>query len=194
MKRILTGLMMVAALSITTAPGAEAAHPGFGLGVHGGYGESDGADSGSPLAGIHLTLNVTPWLGIVAMGDYKFEEDVTQFDQDFTIKSYPISGMARLYLPIESFSPYVAAGVQYRLISYGGDAFDDVEIDDSDDGFGWLAGAGAEFNLGTNKGLFVEGRFESFDPEQDVDNALDDLEELSYDQWAAIAGLTFYFK
>jgi len=194
MKRILIGLMMVAALSMTTAPGANAAHDGFGLGIHGGYGESEDADSGSPLAGIHLAWNLTPWLGIVAMGDYKFEEDVTKFDSDFTVTSYPISGMARLYLPISSFSPYIAAGVQYRVISYGGDLFDNAEIDDSDNAFGWLAGAGAEFNLGTSKGLFFEGRWESFDPEQDVDNAVEDLENLSYDQWSAIGGLTFYFK
>ena len=194
MKRNLMALAVLAGLVLLPAGHAAAATPGFGLGVQGGYGESKDADSGSALAGAHMVFNVAPWLGLVGMVDYKFEEDIVQPIGSYSVKSFPLSAMARLYLPITGFSPYVAAGVQYRLISYSGDVFDDLELDDSDESFGWLAGGGAAFSLSTSTELFAEARYESSDPDQDIENAIDDFEELNYDQWSARAGLTFFLK
>jgi opacity protein-like surface antigen len=197
MKRIAgTGALVAMVLGVYLPGVATAATTGVGLGVHGGYGQSKDADSGSPLAGAHLVLNVAPWLGVVGMIDYKFEEDFSDGNDDVTVTSLPISAMGRIYIPVSSFSPYVAAGVQYRLLNYGGNVFDDdqFDIDDSDSAFGWLAGAGAEFGLGDTTGFFGEVRYESIDPDKDFDNAVDDAEELSFDQWSARVGLTFFLK
>lgn len=194
MKRELMALMITAGLATTSIGNVNAATTGLGLGVHGGYGESKDAKSGSPIAGANIVLNVASWLGLVGMVDYKFEEEISQPAGDYTVTSFPISAMGRLYIPIQSFSPYVAAGVQYRLISYGGDVFDNLELDDSDSSFGWLVGAGAEFNLGATTEFFGEMRYESSDPDQDLSNVVDDLENLDYDQWSARAGLTFFLK
>jgi opacity protein-like surface antigen len=175
MKQIPSALLLaVFALTLALAGPAQAARSGFGLGFQGGYGQSKDAESGSPIAGLHAVLNVAPWLGVVGMFDYKFPEDYQQADADYTVKSFPISAMGRIYLPIKSFSPYVAAGVQYRLINYGGDLFEDTELDDSDTSFGWLLGAGAEFGLGSSSKFFGEFRYEASDPEQDFGNAVED--------------------
>jgi len=194
MKRKLMALMIATGLTATSIGDVNAATTGFGLGIHGGYGESKNAESGSAIAGANVVVNVASWLGLVGMVDYKFEEEIAQPAGTFTVTSFPISGMGRLYIPIQSFSPYVAAGVQYRLISYGGDIFDSLELDDSDSSFGWLVGAGAEFNVGAKTELFGEVRYESSDPDQDLSNAADDLENLDYDQWSVRAGLTFFLK
>jgi opacity protein-like surface antigen len=188
----------VAVLLITAStfvPASHAANAGLGLGVHGGYGQSSDADNGSFLAGAHATLNLTSWLGAVAMVDYKFDEDFTVDGEDIKVKSFPLALMGRFYLPVEkSWSPYVAAGVQYRFVSYSGDVFDDLDLDTSDSAFGWLLGAGIEFSPSDNWEWFVEGRFESADPESDFDNAVQDAKDLNYDQWNARVGLTWFLN
>jgi opacity protein-like surface antigen len=195
MKRAPTALLIaLAALTLSLAAQTQAATTGFGLGFQGGYGQSKDAESGSPIAGVHAILNVTSWLGLAGMFDYKFPEDYKQGDADYTVKSFPISAMGRIYIPVMSFSPYIAAGFQYRLINYGGDLFKDTSLDDSDTSFGWLAGAGAEFNLGQKTEFFGELRYESSDPDQDWQNAVDDAKGLSYDQWTARVGFTFFLK
>ncbi|TPW13552.1 MAG: hypothetical protein FD129_1249 [bacterium] len=173
-----------------------AATTGVGLGFHGGYGQSSDADAGSPLAGVHLLVRVAPWLGLIGMADYKFEEDFSEGDDNLTVTSIPLSAMGRIYIPIGGFSPYVAAGVQYRLLNYGGNIFDgdQYDIDDSDSAFGWLAGVGAEFDLSKSTEFFGEARYESTDPDQDLDNAVEDAKDLSFDQWSVRGGFTFFLK
>ena len=195
MKKMTVSLMAIAIglAAISGAP-AFAAPVGIGLGAHAGYGESKDADSGSMLAGAHIVLNVLPFLGVVGMVDYKFEEDHSEAGQDYTVKSYPLTAMGRFYIPIASFSPYVAAGVQYRLINYGGDLFEDTELDDSDSSFGWLVGAGAEFDLNENFAFFGEVRYEASDPDRDVENAIEDAKDFKYDQWSVRGGITFFLN
>jgi opacity protein-like surface antigen len=195
MKKLIVACAAALSLVVTTSA-VEAATTGVGLGFHGGYGQSKDADSGSFLGGVNVVINVAPWLGVVGMADYKFEEDFSDGNDDLTVTSIPLSAMGRIYIPAGGFSPYVAAGVQYRLLNYGGDIFDDdnYEIDDSDSSFGWLAGAGAEFDLNPKTELFGEVRYESTDPDQDFDNAVDAAEDLSFDQWSVRLGLTFFMK
>ena len=195
MKRLPFALLIAGlGLALTLAGPSPAATTGFGLGVQGGYGQSTDAESGSPIAGVHAILNVAPWLGVVGMFDYKFPEDYKEKDADYTVKSFPISAMGRIYIPVMSFSPYVAGGLQYRLINYGGDLFEDTELDDSDSAFGWLLGAGAEFSINEKVEFFGELRYESSDPDRDVENAIQDAEDFKYDQWSARAGFTFFLK
>lgn len=172
---------------------AWAAPVGLGLGLHGGYGESKDADSGSALAGVHAVANLTTFLGVAGMVDYKFDEDYAVAGQDYTVRSFPVSAMARVYLPVQGFSPYIGAGVEYRIVKYGGDLFENFEGDDSDSAFGWLAGAGAEFGSGGGR-FFGEIRYDKIDAERDIDNAVDNAKDFQYDQWSARAGLTFYFN
>ncbi len=187
---------IVLCLAVFSAGPASAAATGVGLGVHGGYGQSSDADTGSPLAGVHVVINVLPWLGVVGMADYKFEEDFSEGNEDLTVTSVPLSAMGRIYIPVQSFSPYVAAGVQYRLLNYGGDIFDseNYDIDDSDNAFGWLLGAGAEFDVSPTAEFFGEVRYESFDPDKDFQNAVEDTKDLSFDQWSVRGGITFFLK
>ena len=193
MKRVSFALLLAFfSLTLALTGSSQAAMKGLGLGIQGGYGQSKDAESGSPIAGVHAILNVTSWLGLVGMFDYKFPEDYQEADADYTVKSYPISAMGRIYLPIKSFSPYVAAGGQYVMISYGGDLFENTEFDDSDSAFGWLLGAGAEFKLSGRTEIFGEFRYEASDPEQDFSNAVEDAQNLTYDQWSACVGFTFF--
>lgn len=185
--------LLVALLAI--APVAQAANTGLGIGVHGGYGQSSDANDGSMLVGAHAILNVTSWLGVVGMVDYKFEENFSAGTEEFKAKSFPLALMGRFYVPVDkSWSPYVAAGVQYRFISYSGDVFDDLDLDTSDSAFGWLLGAGVEFSPSDNYEWFLEGRFEAADPESDIDNAVQDAKDLNYDQWNARLGFTWFFN
>jgi opacity protein-like surface antigen len=195
MKRSLACLPVVTLglVALCVAP-ALAAPSGLGLGVHGGYGQSVDAESGSPLAGAHLVLNVTSWLGAVASVDFKFKEDLVENGIDYDVESYPITLMGRVYIPAGGFSPYVAGGFQYRIIKYGGNLFEDFEVDDSENAFGWVAGAGAEFNSSDSFGFFGEVLYEMSDPERDVENAVENAKDFKYDQWSVRAGITFFLN
>lgn len=186
--------LVVLALFVVLAVPSQAATTGVGIGIQGGFGQSKDAENGSPIAGAHVILNVAPWIGVVGMIDYKFPEDYKEKDASYEVKSFPISAMGRIYIPIESFSPYVAAGVQYRLINYGGDLFKNTDLDDSETAFGWLVGAGAEFDISPTSELFGEFRYEAADPDRDVENAVSDAKDFKYDQWTARAGFTFFLK
>jgi len=172
----------------------QAAPTGLGLGAHGGYGQSVDAESGSPVAGVHAVLNPATWLGVVASVDYKFEEDCSVEESEYSVESYPLTLMARVYFPTETFSPYLAAGVQYRIIKYGGDLFDDVELDDSENAFGWVAGAGAVVNPSDSYEVFGEVLYELNDPERDLGEAVEDAGDFKYDQWSVRAGFTFFLN
>ncbi len=167
---------------------------GLGLGAHGGYGQSKDAESGSPLAGAHLIMNVTSWFGAVASVDFKFKEDLVEGGIDYDVESYPITLMGRIYIPAGGFSPYVAGGFQYRVIRYGGNLFEDYEVDDSETAFGWVVGAGAEFSPSDVFGLFGEVLYEANDPERDLESAVEDAGDFEYDQWSIRAGLTLYLN
>lgn len=195
-RRSICAVLVAVGLLGILAAAASAVTPGFGLGIQAGYGESKDAENGSPIVGVHAALNLASWLGVVGMFDYKFPEDYKQDDADYTVKSFPMSVMARVYLPVKSFSPYVAAGFQYRLITYGGDLFDDdsYELDDSDTSFGWLAGAGAVLKAGSRAELFGEFRYEASDPDRNIDNAVQNAKDFVYDQWSARGGITFRFN
>jgi len=187
--------LLVASLALTVLPAAAAAAPaGLGLGAHGGYGQSADAEEGSPTVGAHLVLNVASWLGVVGSVDFKFKEDLVESGIDYDVESYPITLMGRVYLPLESFSPYVAGGFEYRIIKYGGDLFEDFEVDDSEEAFGWVAGAGAAFNPSESFEIFGEILYEAIDAERDLGNAIEDAEDFEYDQWSVRAGITFYLN
>ncbi len=187
-------LLVFVTSALFLASVAGAAPTGLGFGVHGGYGQSKDAESGSPLAGVHVTMNVTSWLGAVASADFKFKEDYVENGIDFDVESYPITLMGRVYLPMEGFSPYVAGGAQYKIIKYGGDLFEDYDLDDSENSFGWVLGAGAEFSPSDSFELFGEVVYELNDPDRDVDNAVENAKDFNYDQFAFRAGITFFLN
>ncbi len=192
MRIALGSLIASAALIVVLAVPALAAPTGLGLGVHGGYGQSVDAESGSPLAGAHVIMNVTSWLGAVASVDFKFKEDLVENGIKYDVESYPITVMGRIYIPAGGFSPYIAGGFEYRIIKYGGDLFEDYEVDDSESAFGWVAGAGVELGSSDSFGLFGEVLYEMVDPERDIENAVEDAEDFKYDQWSVRAGITFF--
>jgi len=187
-------LLVVGALVVFAAAQASAAPTGLGIGVHGGYGQSKDAESGSPLAGAHLVMNVTPWLGVVASAEFKFKEDHVEDGIDFEVESYPINLLGRIYLPIEGFSPYVTAGAQYKIIKYGGDLFENYDVEDGENSFGWVLGGGAEFNPNDSFEFFGEVLYELNDPERDVENAVENAEDFNYDQVSFRAGITFFLN
>jgi opacity protein-like surface antigen len=182
------------AITIAVCLPALAAPAGLGLGAHGGYGQSVDAESGSLIAGAHAVLNPTTWLGVVASVDYKFEEHHSVEENEYSVESYPLTLTARVYFPTQTFSPYIAAGVQYRIIKYGGDLFEDVELDDSEDAFGWVAGAGAVVNPGDDYEVFGEVLYELNDPERDLGDAVEDAGDFKYDQWSVRVGFTFFLN
>lgn len=184
---------VTALVALTVAP-AAAAPTGIGLGVHGGYSQSNDAETGSPLAGAHLVVNLTSWLGAVAAVEFKFKEDHVEDGIDFDVSSYPIALMGRVYLPVEGFSPYVAAGAQYKMMKYGGDLFDDYAVHDGENSFGWVLGAGVAFSSGDVLGIFGEVLYELNDPERDVENAIENAEDFNYDQMSFRVGITLFLK
>ena len=194
MRVALGSLIVSAALIVVLAKPAGAGSTGLGLGIHGGYGQSVDAESGSPLAGAHVIANVTPWLGAVASVDFKFKEDLVENGIEYDVESYPITVMGRIYIPVGGLSPYIAAGFQYRIIKYGGNLFEDYEVDDSESAFGWVAGAGVELSSSDSFGLFAEVLYEAIDPERDIEDAVEDAEDFKYDQWSVRAGITFFMR
>ena len=191
---LLCVMVAVAVVVLLVAAPAGAAPTGIGIGAHGGYGQSKDAESGSPLAGAHVVVNLTSWLGAVASVEFKFEEDHVEEGIDFDVSSYPITLMGRVYLPVKGLSPYVAAGAQYKIIKYGGDLFEDYEVDDSENSFGWVLGAGAALSSGKNLEIFGEVLYELNDPERDVENAIESAEDFNYDQVSFRAGMTLFFN
>lgn len=194
--------LAVLALAIT-ASAASAAPAGLGLGIHGGYGASGDAESGSPLLGAQVELRPAAMLGFVGSIAYKLDEDfaVTPAGgerMEYQAYSVPVSAMARLYLPLSAFTPYATAGAQWRYIGYDfGDleeSIENLEADDSDSAFGWLLGAGAEFASSSRLAMFMEARFEFIDADRDLGNAdLASAEDFDYDQWSVVVGFTLYF-
>lgn len=185
-------------LALGLAAPAAARSP-IGIGVHGGYGESKGADSGSPRAGVHLEFRPADILGVVGAVDYQFDEDATVEAGDMTLGSYtvhsvPVSVMARLYLPMPTVRPYATAGASLHFVTYDVDDLEDIQFEeDSESAFGWLIGAGVQYDAGEKTGLFGEIRYEAIDADRDIDNAIEDVEEFEYDRWNVMAGVTFYF-
>ncbi|MBM3308470.1 MAG: porin family protein [Candidatus Eisenbacteria bacterium] len=179
----------LAAAVLLSGP-ALAAPTGLGVGVHGGYGQSADAESGSPLAGAHVLLNVAPWLGVVGSVEFKFKEDHVESGIDYDVTSYPINLLGRIYLPMGSLNPYVTGGMQYKVIRYGGNLFEDFELDDGENSFGWVAGVGASLSPAGSIELFGEVLYESNDPERDLGSAVEDAKDFRYDQWSARAGIT----
>ena len=200
MRRVLLCNLVAAACVLALVPGLARAE-GFGLGFHGGYGESKDADSGSGRAGIHAEIRPLENLSLMGTAGYVFEEDVLVFDTDgeeigtFTAKNTPVTAMARLYLPVPSIRPFATAGASWNFITYDtGDGLDDVQIsDDTETAFGWLVGAGAQYDASPKVGLYGEVRWEFIDAERQIDNAVDQIEEFDYNRWNALGGVTFYF-
>jgi len=199
-----TLMLSLIALVLDFATGAALAAPtGLGLGVHGGYGASGDAESGSPLLGAHVELRPAALLGFVGAIAYKLDEDFTVTPAggervEYQAHSVPVSAMARLYLPLAALTPYATAGAQWRYIGYDfGDleeSLGNLEADTSDSAFGWLIGAGAEFASSSRLAMFLEARFEFIDADRDLGDAdLADAEDFDYDQWSVIAGFTLYF-
>ncbi len=179
-----------------------AAPSGLGLGIHGAYGESRDAESGSPTLGAHVELRPGPMLGVFGSVSYKLDEDfsVTPAGGEavgYQAYSVPISLMARLYLPLSALTPYAAVGAQWRYIGYDfGDleqSIENLQADDSENAFGWLLGAGAEFSASPRLAMFTELRFEFIDVDRKLGDAvLESAEALDYDQWSVMVGLTLY--
>ena len=158
MRRLSTLLTATSLVALLAAPGAVSANQSiFGLGFHGGYGESADAESGSGRAGIHAEFRPFHSLGLVGSAGYVFEEDVLVTDTSgeeigtFKAKNTPVTAMARLYLPVANFHPYAAAGASWNFLTYDtGDGIDSIQLDDdSETAFGWLLGAGAQLMLRT---------------------------------------------
>jgi opacity protein-like surface antigen len=202
MHRLSTSLAACALVALLAAPGASANQSVFGLGFHGGYGQSEDADSGSGRAGIHAELRPFHSLGFVGSAGYVFEEDVLVTDTDgeevgtFKAKNTPVTAMARVYLPVPNFHPYAAAGASWNFLTYDtGDGIDDIQLsDDSETAFGWLLGAGAQYDASDKLGFFGEMRWEFIDAERKLDDETgNQIEDFDYNRWNALAGLTFYF-
>jgi opacity protein-like surface antigen len=201
LRRLLVSLAVLAALGLAAPAGA--APSGLGLGVHGGYGESGDADSGSPLLGAHIELRPGAMLGLFGSISYKLDEDFSVTPAgaeavEYQAYSVPVSAMARLYLPMKAFTPYGTVGAQWRYIGYDfGDieeSLGNLEADDSDSAFGWLVGGGAEFARSDRLAMFTEVRFEFIDADRDLGNAdLETAEDFDYDQWSVMVGFTLYF-
>lgn len=190
-------------LALVLASAAAAAPSGLGLGVHGGFGASGDAESGSPLLGAQAELRPAAMLGFVGSIAYKLDEDfaVTPSGSErveYQAYSVPVSAMARLYLPLSAFTPYGTLGAQWRYIGYDfGDleeCLGNLEADTSDSAFGWLVGGGAEFASSSRLAMFMEARFEFIDADRDLGDAdLEGAKAFDYDQWSVVAGLTLYF-
>jgi len=197
-------LILCVVAGLLSPEDALAAPHGLGLGFHGGYGASKDAESGSALVGAQAELRPASFLGLVGMASYKLEEE---FEIQpgvgsaliYEVHSIPISALARLYLPLQGFDPYVTAGAQWRYISYDfghlDEALDNFTADDSETAFGWLVGAGVELGASSHVGFFGEVRFEFIDADRDLGDAdVEQAKDFDYDQWSAVGGITFYLQ
>lgn len=199
--RILVCLSLVLA-GLLCAGSALAAPHGLGFGFHGGYGASRDAESGSALAGAQAELRPAGFLGLVGMISYKLREEFEIQPElgssvTYEVHSIPVSVLARIYLPMQGFDPYITAGAQWRYISYDfghlEEALENFTAEESETAFGWLAGAGLEFGASPHVGFFGEVRFEFVDADRDLgDEDLEQAEGFDYDQWSAVGGITFY--
>ena len=203
MHRLSTSLTACALVALLAAPGVASANESvFGLGFHGGYGESNDAESGSGRAGIHAEFRPFHSLGLIGSAGYVFEEDVLVTDTDgqevgtFKAKNTPVTAMARLYLPVPNFHPYASAGASWNFLTYDtGDGVDDIQLSDtSETAFGWLLGAGAQFDASDKVAVFGEIDWQFIDAERKLDDDTgNQIQDFDYDSWNALAGLTFYF-
>jgi opacity protein-like surface antigen len=204
MGRAVLVVTILATLSLVCAESSRAAPRGLGLGFHGGYGAAKDAESGSALLGAQVELRPASFLGLVGTISYQLDEE---FEIQpgvgsaiaYDVHSIPISALARIYLPLQGFDPYVTAGAQWRYISYDfghlDDALDNFTADDSETAFGWLVGAGMEFSTSHHVGFFGEARFEFIDADRDLGDAdVENAEAFDYDQWVALGGVTFFLN
>ncbi len=187
MKRYLVLAFMGLALSAAPAFAQVSVYGGGGSAI--GTGEDmEDVDAGLQLLG-GLVVDVTDRVGIYAEGQWGRHDVTIEGVTDPT--ATPSALMAGLLLGLSSnedaaISPYVFGGVGLQSLELEGEEGGETESAD-DRTFGWQAGAGFGFDIGSLP-AFLEGRYQraSFDEDSE-------FEELDFAIFSIIFGFSFDF-
>ncbi len=156
---------------------------GFGVGIGAGYIEQRSMDS-------ETGVSEPIWFGEFSISI------ATEFS------AIPASLSLYYFLPLTPIGNiYVNGGIDYcfgklaanvrveeDLVLYPPPSWDESELEVKDQGFGFHGGAGVEFNVGSNIGLFVEGRgkyckLKSWKGKESVTDSVGASDELTGTLW-----------
>jgi opacity protein-like surface antigen len=178
------GLALSSSLGCLLAtPGPAAAQVSFGLGLHGGVGQSADADDTNGFFGAHARLRLLGFLGLEGAVDYRQEEFAKGL---LEVNTVPVTVSALLYpIPVGPLQPYLVGGIGWY--------FSDLEVaggqktDTSD--VGVHVGAGLDIRLGSSWALHGDVRYIW----RDLDTSDVDISDQDADSWQVGFGLTYYF-
>lgn len=156
MRKILMGLIVSTVLSWGTTVKAEML--GSELGAFYSYVDSEDLGIGHGL-GAKLKLNVMEILSIEGRASYmEFEDN--------DIEMIPLEAAAMFVLPLGNFRPYAGLGAGYYIFSGNGwDLSDEI---------GYFPMVGLQLNIGSDLGLFAEGRWVFL--ESDIENSPNEVD------------------
>jgi opacity protein-like surface antigen len=173
MKKIIRGLLSVAAVAALAAPARAQTSP-LAVEVRGGlafpsgdFGESE-ADVGEIESGITLGANVTfhftPLLGIYA--GYTHNRFGVEGLDELDVLDQGFNAGVRVAIPTAMIpiDPYIKAGLVYNTLSYEFDG-DGSEFVDSDNSLGFEVGAGLGIGLGPRLSFTPQVTYTRYKPE-----------------------------
>ena len=151
----------------------------FGLGVRGGWYESNDAEEGKLYGGIQSRWKLLPALAIEGAVDYRSEES---YPNNRKVTSYPVLVSALFYpIPDAKISPYLLGGVGWYFLEVKDNQGSNTTKD-----FGAHVGFGLDIPLNPNVVFNTDLRYYSLDIK---DQRIRDLDANGY---IVSAGLTFY--
>ena len=151
----------------------------FGLGVRGGWYESNDAEEGKLYGGIQARWKLLPALAIEGAVDYRSEES---YPNNRKVTSYPVLVSALFYpIPDAKISPYLLGGVGWYYLKVK-----DNQGSNTTEDFGAHVGFGLDIPLSPNVVFNTDLRYYSLDIN---DQRIKDLDANGY---IVSAGLTFY--
>lgn len=174
-----------------------------GVGVHGGWLNSQDADSGEGFGGAHLRFRALSFLGVEVSGDVIEETfrnksiDVYETPLNLTGMIYPF-GAPFTFFPWP-VTPYLAGGVSwvYFKTNFRGPlvALQAASGPETYHARGWHAGIGADMGVTKNVIFNLEYRSTFWDFNKNIDNAVvrAGLPNLSTNNYEIRGGLTFLF-
>ncbi len=171
----------------------------FGFGPRGGYYRSQDAENGAWYVGLQARLRLGEYFGLEGAIDYRLEEkfnlDVGGANGEVRQHSYPVTASLLFFLPVlPHLSPYLVGGAGYYFTQI--DFSEELEAigfdDQTENVFGWHAGAGLELPVSDHVAVNLDFRWIFLDAEFGSGGTTLD-EDRTSDGYATTAALMYYF-
>ncbi len=189
MKKKIIVVMVSLALAVLLAAPQAMAERGFGIGPRIGYAKASDADDGTFFLGGDFSYRFFDSL-LGVRGEVGWRKDTIGVEgiADIDIHTIPMLASVTVH-PLKDFmvSPYAIAGAGWYFMLAEGEILGIEVFDETDNGFGWHIGGGAELNLGEHFSINADIRYVWFELD------IEDIDDVDASGIQATGGFTFYF-